>query len=468
MPCRGETLPSGAKAALQPFPCRFVLAVKRFGLCGGRGPSGWKAALLPFPCRLALAAPLLAVDGQVGADAGQPAVDDRQDAQRLDLGEDLLQRRPHRADADESVDAVAAGEDLPEVVEPVGNALAGIRHAAEHQQRDGGPQEQQQRIFAVAEERRHGDREGEAGRHVGREEQDERPGRAVGRVIEEPVVDAQHVGARHDIDRSVDQRPARDNGQRRHAPPSRRAELVVEPELAPRAADHADADEHRLLDDDHDDRRHDEGSVTEVRVEEVVRLVDDGLRRGLRLRDVGPLGDQPLELDHGAGLPDRGHELLEYLPVHEEVARVAVDRHDGLLTAVEFLGVIRRDVDHAVDLAVVEEPAGLLHVGGLVGHIGVRTRVEGLDQAAARRRAALVHHADGDVAQHLRPVGQRIGRGVDQQRKDENQHDAAVGEDRAVLVAHDRQQLLAVGFHLSRKAAHATVSPRISAPCRPV
>ena len=41
--------------------------------------------------------------------------------------------------------------------------LAGVRHAAEHQQRYRRPQQQQQRIFAVAEQRRDGDAEEDAG-----------------------------------------------------------------------------------------------------------------------------------------------------------------------------------------------------------------------------------------------------------------------------------------------------------------
>ena len=43
-----------------------------------------------------------------------------------------------------------------------------------------------------------------------------------------------------------------------------RAEFAVQPEFAPCAADHADADEHRLLDDDHDDRGHDELSLIHI------------------------------------------------------------------------------------------------------------------------------------------------------------------------------------------------------------
>ena len=195
-------------------------------------------------------------------------------------------------------------------------------------------------------------------------------------------------------------------------------------------------------------------------------LVDDRLGRGLRLREVGSLGDQTLEFDHRARGADRGHDLLKHLPVHEEVAGVGVDRDIGLQAAEQFLLVIRRNVDHAVDLAFEEEILGLLHARRIVGHIGVRPGVEGFDQAAAGRRAAFVHHADRHVAEHLRPVSHRVDGGVDDQRENEDQDHARIGEDRAELVAHDRQHLLPIRGHLMCETAHAITSPSIFPPCR--
>ena len=197
-----------------------------------------------------------------------------------------------------------------------------------------------------------------------------------------------------------------------------------------------------------------------------MRLVDHGLGGGLRLRDVGPLGDQALEFDHRPRLADRGHDLLENLAVHQEVAGVGVNRHVGLLAAVEFLLVVRRNVDHAVDFAAVEQLFGLFHRGRIVGHIGVRPGVEGVDQTAAGRRAAFVHHADRHVAEHLRPVSHRVDGGVDDQRENEDQDHARIGEDRAELVAHDRQHLLPIRGHLMCETAHAITSPSIFPPCR--
>ena len=257
-------------------------------------------------------------------------------------------------------------------------------------------------------------------------------------------MEPEDVGARHGVDGRVDESSSHDDREGRHLPPPRGAELAVEAEFAPRAADHADSYEHRLLDDDDDDRGHDEGSVSQIGVEEVVRLVDHGLYGGLGLGEVCALGDQPLEFDHRAGLPDRRHQFLEYLPVHQEIAGVAVDRHVGLLAPVEILLVVRGDVDDSVYLAVEEELPGLLHRGRFVGHIGVRAAVERLDEAAARRRAALVDHADRDIAQHLRAVSQRVDRGIDQQREDQHQHDASVGENRPEFVADDSPCLLPV------------------------
>ena len=66
--------------------------------------------------------PLFAADHLVNADAGQSAVNDREDDEPLDFGENLGDRGPHGLDTDEAVDAVAAREQLSEVEQPVGNA----------------------------------------------------------------------------------------------------------------------------------------------------------------------------------------------------------------------------------------------------------------------------------------------------------------------------------------------------------
>ena len=70
--------------------------------------------------------PLFAADHLVNADAGQPAVNDREDDEPLDFGENLGDRGPHGLDTDEAVDAVAAREQLSEV--PM--AMQAARYAA--------------------------------------------------------------------------------------------------------------------------------------------------------------------------------------------------------------------------------------------------------------------------------------------------------------------------------------------------
>ena len=398
------------------------------------------------------------------ADAGQTAVGHREYHEPLDLCEHLAERSAHRLNADEAVHAVAAREEFPQGEHPLRNALARIGDSAQHQYRNRSPEQQQERVFPVAEECRDGNAHGDARREIDRREERDGSRLAVHREVEHPVMQPEHVGAGHGIDQRIDRGPSQDDRQRGHSPPPRGPELAVQSVLAPRAADHADSDKHGLLDDDDDDGRHDEGSVAQIGVEQIVRLVDDRLRHGLRLRNVRPFGDQPPELDHRARLPDRRHQLLKNLPVHEEIAGVAVDRHVGLRPADELPLVVRRNVDHAVDLAAVEQLPGLLHVRRFVGHIRIRPGVEGFDQAAARRRAACVHHTDRHVAQHLRAVGQRVGRGVDQHGEDEDQQHAAVGEDRAEFVPHHCAELLQVGGHLSCKTVHATISPRIFLP----
>ena len=67
-----------------------------------------------------------AVEHQVDADAGQTAVYEGQNAEHPDFGQHFGERRSHALDADKGVYAVAAGEYLPQVEQPVGNAFAGI------------------------------------------------------------------------------------------------------------------------------------------------------------------------------------------------------------------------------------------------------------------------------------------------------------------------------------------------------
>ena len=67
---------------------------------------------------------------------------------------------------------------------------------------------------------------------------------------------------------------------------------------------------------------------------------------------------------------------------------------------------------------------------------------------------------------NLRPVSHRVDGGVDDQRENEDQDHARIGEDRAELVAHDRQHLLPIRGHLMCETAHAITSPSIFPPCR--
>ena len=90
----------------------------------------------------------------------------------------------------------------------------GVRHAAEHQHRDRGPQQQQQRVFAVAEQRRNGDSHSDAGRQIDPHEEHHGSRRAVHREVEQPVVKPEDVGAGHGVDQCVDQPASQDDRQR--------------------------------------------------------------------------------------------------------------------------------------------------------------------------------------------------------------------------------------------------------------
>ena len=322
------------------------------------------------------------------------------------------------------------------------------------------PEKQQQRLFAVAEQRRNGDSQHDAGQQIGHEQSDDGLRRAVGGIVEQFVMHRHDVEQRDGVDRDVDQRLSQHDRKRVHALAVGGDQFPVESEFAPCAADHADADQERLLDDDDDDRGHDERSVTQIGNEKVVRLVDDRLRRGRRLRDVGAFGDEPLELYHGPRLSDARHELLEHLTVHEEVAGVDIERHGGRRTAQQLLLVILRNVDHAVDLAGEEELFGLLHAARLVGHVGIGAGVEGADQFAARRGLALVDHADRDVAQHFGSIGRCVERRVDEDGQHHDQQYAAVGEDRLVFVADDRSQFGSIGLQYLFDSSHRYILPQ--------
>ena len=107
------------------------------------------------------------------------------------------------------------------------------------------------------------------------------------------------------------------------------------------------------------------------------------MRRGRSLRDVGAFGDQSLEFHHSSCGADARHEFLKRLAVHQEIAGIDVERNDCLLSAEQFFLVIGGDVNHAVYLPVVEKMTGFVHVAGFVGHIDVRSGIEGIDQLTA-------------------------------------------------------------------------------------
>lgn len=191
-----------------------------------------------------------------------------------------------------------------------------------------------------------------------------------------------------------------------------------------------------------------------IGIEQVVALVNHGLRRGRSLRDVGSFCDQPLEFHHSSCGADARHELLERLAVHQKIAGIDIERNDRLLSAEQFFLVIGGDVNHAVYLPVVEKVFGLVHVAGFVGHIDVRSGIEGIDQLTAGRSVAHVDYSDRHVTKYLRPVSQRIERGIDQQGEHQHENHAGIREDRAVFVADDGAELLPVRGYLFGKSTH--------------
>lgn len=172
------------------------------------------------------------------------------------------------------------------------------------------------------------------------------------------------------------------------------------------------------------------------------------------LRDVGSFCDQPLEFHHSSCGADARHELLERLAVHQKIAGIDIERNDRLLSAEQFFLVIGGDVNHAVYLPVVEKVFGLVHVAGFVGHIDVRSGIEGIDQLTAGRSVAHVDYSDRHVTKYLRPVSQRIERGIDQQGEHQHENHAGIREDRAVFVADDGAELLPVRGYLFGKSTH--------------
>lgn len=161
-------------------------------------------------------------------------------------------------------------------------------------------------------------------------------------------------------------------------------------------------------------------------------------RRGLTgLRafrhEADPL-DLAVRVEHAA------HHVEKDLSVHQKIAGVGVNRDVDPLVAHDFFLVVGRNDDDAVDFPLVEQPLGLFETRRLVCDAQVRRGIERSDELTALGRMTVVDDGYRNVAQHFVLIGQRIGRGVDENSSYDDQYDARVAEYMAVFVSQNTRK----------------------------
>ena len=200
---------------------------------------------------------------------------------------------------------------------------------------------------------------------------------------------------------------------------------------------HAHAVEHDLLYYQHEDCGNKEDAVGEGRVVGVDVLVGDGIYRlvGLRIGQSVKGISVYLNLVHLV----QHHEVAAHqqVLVVEEAAHVGVDAEGGGLVVGEAVAEVRREVNYTVDFALLEEFAGLRHVGTMICDADFARGVHLPYHAPGVAAGGIVHHRDGGFLQDSVLVNYVVEYRVEESGDNENDHHSPVVEDLPEFLVED-------------------------------
>ena len=189
---------------------------------------------------------------------------------------------------------------------------------------------------------------------------------------------------------------------------------------------HAHTENHRLLNDENQHCREEEGGETALRIEERDVLIFQGVRREFVLsvgRVAGALYlDARVHFQRHVGGRSQNGLIIEH------TAHVAVDAHARLLHPCQLLGEIFGDVDHTIGFVARHCGLGGFERGGVCGDVHVRRGVEAVQKVARSRIARFVHHDHRYFVHRFRVVDQGVDNGVDDRHDDHEDDQGAVAK----------------------------------------
>ena len=125
---------------------------------------------------------------------------------------------------------------------------------------------------------------------------------------------------------------------------------------------------------------------------------------------------------HGGGCEDSGERAIE----HQEVRRIDIGRHAGRFALEDVALGVRRYLDDAEDLTLVERLLRRIHGRRHHRHRHGFVGGKGLDEVPAERRTIVVDHRDRDLAHQLPEIGLRVEDAIEQRRDDQQAEDRPI------------------------------------------
>ena len=194
------------------------------------------------------------------------------------------------------------------------------------------------------------------------------------------------------------------------------------------AAQRRSADQKRLLQDQHEGRRHDVARIAADRIEDRLQQGVGRARGGERRLDEAAIGARAARRELGGERIDRDRDAVARGPEDEQVGGIGVDRNVSR-HALEHVALgAGRDADHREGLAAVDRGMCLGERIGPHRHADRAARVQGLHDALAQIAQVVVDDRDRDLAQDLAQIGLRVINAVDQRRHDQDGEGAAHSE----------------------------------------
>ena len=119
---------------------------------------------------------------------------------------------------------------------------------------------------------------------------------------------------------------------------------------------------------------------------------------------------------------------MQYTIEHQEIRRTDIGRDASFISLQDFPFGVGRDFKYAKDPAIEQRLLSHIERRGANRNRDRLVGIEGLDQAAAQRRAVVVNYRYRNLADELAEIGLRVEYAVEYRSNDHQAEDPAVGE----------------------------------------